>query len=100
MELISRLAYWYSFDNERLGRLALLSAFLDDETRRDRSLPSERFFDDDFAGITVRDFAAMHCARLLKIDSRPNEEWTPEQWSALRDQVHQRLAQEELPELE
>jgi hypothetical protein len=100
MELISRLAYWYASDQERLGRLALLSAFLDDETPRDRSLLSERFFSDDFVGITVRDFAAMHSAKLLGIEAQPNQEWTPEQWSTLRDQVRERLKQEKLPVLE
>jgi hypothetical protein len=100
MELVSRLAYWFSKDSERLGRLALLSAFLDDETPRDRSLPSEQFFADDFAGVTVRDFAVVHSARLLGIESLPRDDWTPEQWSALRDQVRERLVQEKLPALE
>jgi hypothetical protein len=100
MELLSRLAYWFGKDSHRPLRLKLLSAFLDDETPRDRSLQSESFFSDDFPGITVRDFAAMHLANLLEIDAAPDKDWTPDQWSTLREQVRERLKGEELPELE
>jgi hypothetical protein len=100
MELLSRLAYWYLADSQRSKRLALLAEFLDDETPRDRSLKSEQFFSDDFPGITVRDFAAMHLAKALAIDAKPESAWTPEQWSSLRQQVRERLKEEELPTLE
>jgi hypothetical protein len=99
MELLSRLAYWSrGYDLEL--RAALLAAFLDDDTPRDRSLKSEESLSDDFRGITVRNFAAMHIAKLLKMDVQPNQDWTSAQWSALREQVRERLKGEELPELE
>jgi hypothetical protein len=100
MEMISRLAYWHVRDEHFGTRVALLAAFIDDETPRDRSLKSERFFADDFAGISVGNFATMQLARILLTEAAPDATWTPDQWSTLREQVRQRLAQEELPELE
>jgi hypothetical protein len=34
------------------------------------------------------------------MDVQPSQDWTPDQWSALREQVRERLQGEELPELD
>jgi hypothetical protein len=94
MELLTRTALWYPPETRLSARTTVLRAFLDDDTVCDRSFPS------DFPGIAIRDFAAMHLAKLLELEVSPNKDWSPEQWSALRDQVRERLAQEKLPELE
>jgi hypothetical protein len=100
MELLTRTAFWYPPETREPTRLAILQCFLADGTVRDRSLIREDFFPTDFEGITVRDFAAMHIARLLEIDDEPTQNWSPERWSTLREKVRQRLKQEQLPELE
>jgi hypothetical protein len=101
MELLSRLAYYYSREEDRTERIALLAEFLDDETRRDLSESSAGFFSDDLGEIALGDFAAVHLAKLLDIEAAPNKKrWTPEQWAALHKLVRERLKQEKLPELE
>jgi hypothetical protein len=100
MELLSRLVHLHTIYERSTLRLALLAAFLDDQSLRERKPDYERYFPDDFAELTVGDFAASQLGRIFKLSLRPRLDWTPEQWSALREQVRQRLAQEELPELE
>jgi hypothetical protein len=84
------------------GQLAFLAALLNDEAERDITPgPNEfRFPKEPFPIISVANLSAKVLAELLEIKPNPNSSWTVEQWSALRDQVRQRLAQEELPELE
>ena len=103
-----RMSMLYSIDSSRPPyrpvSIALLSAFLDDETLRDSEVAQDQFQDalwaEEFPCITVRDFVANRLVGLLDIGADPDPSWTPEQWSALREQVRERLAQEELPVLE
>jgi hypothetical protein len=122
MALLGRLAYQHSRNSHVAQlpvRVALLTAFLDDDMSIDRSRTSEASLADDFPehetpsgrsgstdglddfpDMTVRDFAAMHIAKLLEMHVNPCREWMPEQWSTLRQRVRERLKKEELPELE
>jgi hypothetical protein len=104
MEMLRKFDYWPGIEGIRPLRLAMLQAFLDDDSVRDATVDSVKFGGDcaaaDFPVIAVRDFVAMNLARMLALDITPDPRWPPEQWSALRDQVRQRLAQEKLPELE
>ncbi len=76
-------------------RLAFLAAFLDDTTVRDR-LANTRTIEGPCAAFTtntieVRDFAAMQIASLLDFDDRPNEFWTKDDWTQLRNKVRTAL---------
>jgi len=50
--------------------------------------PSAAF---DFPKITVRDFAAMQLASLLKIKQKPDKKWTAKQWMDFRAKVRAAL---------
>jgi hypothetical protein len=81
-------------------RLAFLSAFLDDETLRDDSRNAAKYEGPcaafTFPKISVRDFAAMQIASILKIDplDPPDATWAKEQWAGLRLKVKGRLKAE------
>jgi hypothetical protein len=100
MELLCYAAYSFSTASELPICLALMAPFLDDEALIDRSPEFLHFFSDEFTHIAVRDLAALQLAKALKLKARPQPDWTPEQWSALRGQVRDRLQQEKLPALE
>lgn len=87
--------------------LALLAAFLDDTTLGRKMIVDAigRTILDSSGRPTrtanpVCDFAAVALAYALDVERIPDFDRTPEQWSSLREQVRQRLAEEELPELE
>jgi hypothetical protein len=84
------------------SHLAFLAALLDDETERDITLKEGewRFPNEVFPVISVGNLSAKVLAELLEMKPKPDLSWTAEQWTALRDQVRERLKQEVLPELE
>ena len=49
--------------------------------------------------IAVRDFAVEQIASILNLPDRPDEFWTPAQWTVFRDKVERRLADERLPKM-
>jgi hypothetical protein len=99
LEILENLGYRNANQRRRAYRLALLGAFLDDEAAGKRTMPG---IDGRTTRVrtTVRDLATVTLAWLLGIERHTGRERTPEQWSALRDQVRERLAQEKLPVLE
>ncbi len=73
--------------------LVFLAAFLDDAIVRESvgkkyEGPCAAFW---FPTIQVRDFAAMQIAWLLGFDERPNEFWTEDDWTQLRNKVRTAL---------
>jgi hypothetical protein len=100
LEWMNPFDYLYVGDRLKDRRLAFLSAFLDDETLRDDSRNAAKYEGPcaafTFPKITVRDFAAMQIASILKIDplDPPDATWTKEQWAGLRLKVKGRLKAE------
>jgi hypothetical protein len=92
--------YLYVGDRLKFRRLAFLAAFLDDETLRDDRKNAKKYEGPcaafTFPKITVRDFATMQIAGILKIDplDSPDATWTKEQWAGLRLKVNDRLKTE------
>lgn len=79
-------------------RLEFLAHFLDDAAVRD-SKSNPRLYDGPGAAfqiskIEVRNFAAWQIEWILGMGAKPNADWTAEQWSQLRAQVHQELERE------
>jgi hypothetical protein len=100
LELLNNIAYRNANQRRRSYRLALLAAFLDDEAVTPRS-SLDNVGHPTRTPIAVRDFATDALAWSLGIEANAGRERTPDQWSALRDQVRERLKQEEeLPVLE
>jgi hypothetical protein len=71
--------------------LALYASFLDDAAERDRKADLKRY-DGPCAGFTyerlsVRDFAAMEMASLLKVEVKLNPDRSAKEWAALRAKV-------------
>ena len=103
MEIMNPLCYDYIGAKNRERRLAFAAAFLDDKALRDTSSNADKFDGPSaaftFPKITVRDFAALKVASILRLGDCPDEFWTDAQWTALREKVGQRLAAEKLPDL-
>jgi hypothetical protein len=102
LEWMNPFDYLYVGDRLRSRRLAFLAAFLDDQTLRDDRKnvakyegPCAAF---TFSKITVRNFAAMQIASILKIDplDSPDATWTAERWERLREKVNGRLKEEKI----
>jgi hypothetical protein len=100
LEWMNPFDYLYVGDRLKSRRLAFLAAFLDDETLRDDRRNAKKYEGPcaafTFPKITVRDFAAMQIASILKIDplDSPDATWTKEQWAGLRLKVIERLKAE------
>jgi hypothetical protein len=103
MELLNPFDYTYIGDKNRLRRLALLAAFLDDRALRDDSKNKEKWEGPcaafTFPKIEVRNFAAMQIASILKLGAHPDEFWTAQQWEGLRKHVQAELERLDLPDL-
>jgi hypothetical protein len=92
----------YSYVGDRLQkrRLAFLASFLDDKTLRDETVRAEMFEGPcagfTFPKITVRNFAAMQIASILKIEplDPPDSTWPEDRWTVLRTEVSKRLVAE------
>jgi hypothetical protein len=105
MEMMNAMDYSYIGQTNRSRRLAFLAAFLGDKTVRDIPKNEEA---SKFSGpcaaftikqIEVRDFAADKIACILRLSNHADEFWTAAQWTALREKVERRLAEEKLPTL-
>jgi hypothetical protein len=77
----------------RARLLALYASFLDDAAERDRKADPKRY-DGPCAGfhyerLSVRDFAAMEMAWLLKIEVKLNPDRSAREWAALRAKVRE-----------
>jgi hypothetical protein len=100
LEWMNPFDYIYVGDRLKSRRLAFLSAFLDDETMRNDGKNAKKYEGPcaafTFPKITVRDFAAMQIASILKLDplDPPDATWTKEQWAALRMKVKEKLRTE------
>lgn len=100
LEWMNPFDYLYVGDRLRSRRLAFLAAFLDDRTLRDERKNAAKYEGPcaafTFPKITVRDFAAMQIASILKIDplDSPDATWTAERWQRLREKVDGRLKEE------
>jgi hypothetical protein len=103
VEMLRRLVYRVQEDTH-MNTIAVLAAFLDDKEMRDASLDPERhkgsFLADTHPVFPVGDYAVFELAYLLGVPGGRNGSQNPSVWSTLREQVRQRLAQQELPELE
>ncbi|QDU42363.1 hypothetical protein Mal52_08190 [Symmachiella dynata] len=103
MEIMDPMNYSYIKDENRNRRLAFLASFLDDTEIRDPSIDAAKYEGPcaafTFGKITVRDFAAMKIASVLDLEERPDEFWTQDQWSQLRQRVRTALNREDLPTL-
>ncbi|PYJ61339.1 MAG: hypothetical protein DME24_06615 [Verrucomicrobia bacterium] len=108
LEMMTSMSYGYPYTGpgNRSRRLAFLATFLDDVTLRKMPHDCEQ---SKFKGpcaaftfprITVRDFVVLQIASILGLPDRPNELWTPSQWTELLRKVRSRLADETLPNLE
>lgn len=96
LELLHGLEDWTD-KRHRPQRLRLLAQHLNDETVRDTR--SDKRFDGPGAGfphdkIEVRNFAARAIARSYDIKIESDEEWSPEAWAKLREQVREKVKQE------
>jgi hypothetical protein len=103
MEMMNSLNYSYIGNKNRQRRLAFLAAFLDDVTVRDPSVDAAKY-DGPCAAFTlgkiqVRDFVATKIASILDFPEQPDEFWTADQWSQLRNKVRTALKSEKLPSL-
>ena len=96
--MLANIAHRHPNRRLRAYRLALLAAFLDDEAVSDPRLDPERFHSYQTVAISIRDLATLALALSFEIEDVLG--LSAPQWSALREQVRQRLAEEELPELE
>jgi hypothetical protein len=105
MEMMNPMDYTYIGQTNRTRRLAFLAAFLSDQTKREIPKDEEH---SKYSGpcaaftikrIAVRDFVAEEIGCILNLPGRPDEFWTPAQWTAFRDTVERRLADEKLPTL-
>ncbi len=105
MEMMNSMDYSYIGQTNRSRRLAFLAGFLEDETVREIPKNEEH---SKFSGpcaafkikrIAVRDFAADKIACILSLSNHADEFWTAAQWTALREKVERRLAEEKLPAL-
>ena len=101
--MMNPMNYSYIGEKNRERRLAFLAAFLDDATIRDSSVGSSKYAGPcaafTFRKIQVRDFAAMKIASILRIQKRPTEFWSADQWTQLRNSVQAALKKEVLPKL-
>ncbi len=78
-------------------RLRLLASFLNDADLRDRK--SSKKYDSTWAAfsyskIEVRNFVALEIANLLGIEIEWNDQRTPEEWAAIRNQVQDAVKRE------
>jgi len=94
MEFLNCLHTGYTGEVHKQQRLDLLAKFLNDNEAPDWT--HRVMFEGPHAGfrfkrLEVRDLAAMTIASILKMPDSPDENWTPEQWRKLRDQVKGRL---------
>jgi len=98
MEIMNPFNYSYIKDKNRQRRLAFLAAFLDDDALRqtNQTGPYAAF---KIPKMTVRDFVAMQVASILDLKDRPDEFWSAEQWTQLRETVKKALKSEKLPDL-
>lgn len=105
MEMMNPMDYAYIGETNRARRLAFLAAFLGDETLRQIPKDEENSkYSGPCAAFTIQriavgDFVAEEIACVLNLPDRPDEFWTPAQWTALRQKVERRLAEEKLPRL-
>jgi hypothetical protein len=91
MQLLQNVTYHHEDEMSEIQRkrpLAILAAFLDDTTLRDRSSDSKKY-DGPCAGFTykrlsVQDHVAMEMARLLNIEIELNPKRTQEEWAKVR----------------
>jgi hypothetical protein len=91
MELMDHLSESCTGEDQPRETLRFLAQFLDDETIRDRA-DDENLYEGPcaaftFPRITVRDFASKEIANILDFPESPSPDWSPEEWSALRDKV-------------
>jgi hypothetical protein len=102
-EMLANIAYRNPNQRLRAYRLALLAEFLDDETVVRNPYVDFGRFDpyrhEGFHG-SIRDFVTEALAWSLGMEQHPELQRTADQWSALREQVRERLQQEKLPALE
>lgn len=96
LAIMSPMSYTYVKDMNRNRRLAFLAAFLDDAEVRD--LGFGRIFAGPLSKIAVRDFAAMQIASIFKFEDDPDESWTADQWTKLREKVQLALKSQRLPD--
>lgn len=100
LEWMNPFAYSYVEDRLRKRRLGFLASFLNDKTLRDETVRA-KMFDGPCAGftfpkITVRNFAAMQIASILKIQplDPPDSTWDEDRWAKLRTEVSKQLIAE------
>jgi len=93
MAMMGPMYYGTIGDKNRGRRLAFLAAFLKDDAWG--TCPDLMIAESE-----VRDFAAMLIASILGLEDAPDEFWTDEQWTALREKVQKALAGEDLPYLD
>jgi hypothetical protein len=98
LEIMNPLSYGYFKEENRQRRLGFLAAFLDDEALRPEAKEDGPYAAFTFPKITVRDFVVMEIAYILKLDDSPDEFWTAEQWTKLREKVKEALKSEKLPD--
>jgi hypothetical protein len=98
MEIMHYMNRGSGGDRGRERRLAFLAEFQDDEAVRDLKSDPEKFGVSRVAPyiprLVVRDFAAWTSASILRLPDKPDQDWTPEQWSKLRADVRAALAKE------
>jgi hypothetical protein len=103
MEMLNPLDYAYIGEKNRSRRLAILAAFLNDDSERRMSADPDKFEGPcaafTFPQIEVRNYVAMQIASILEIPARPRERWTAARWADFRNTVQLRLAEEDLPEI-
>lgn len=91
LEWMNPMDYTNYEGTHRKERLQFLAQFLEDNTQRTIQ-ESDKLYDGPcaaftFPKITVRDFAAMTIARILKLPEEPKPEWSLEQWAGFREKV-------------
>jgi hypothetical protein len=95
LELLNPLNYSYVGHQQLQQRVDLLRQFLADTTERSINDGDEMYEGPTaafhFPKITVRDFAAMQLGSLLKMEEKPDQQWTAKQWTAFRTKVHAAL---------
>jgi len=103
LQILNNIGFFPYGDKHRTQRLAFLAAFLDEQTVRDQSSAPEKYFGpsaaSEFPKITVRDFAAMEIAEIIRLDDSPDPKWDAGQWAKFREKVRRKLADERVPKL-
>ena len=92
MEMMNRMNYSYVGKQQLMQRVKLLSQFLQDNELRDMQKSLQKYSGPCAAftipKIEVRNFVAGKIDSLLsKKTARPDEYWTEQQWTTLREKV-------------